>query len=82
LGEKPVTDFNNLMADIDTAPLTHHQGIIHSLQEGLQDEIVENLDYPQFIPDYVLHPQHKPKHHKPDLIRADGYTHNAQGKLV
>jgi len=27
-------------------------------------------------------PQHKPKHHKPDLIRAAGITLNTQGKLV
>ncbi len=29
-----------------------------------------------------LHPQHRPKHHKPDLIRAVGFTLNKQGKLV
>ena len=34
------------------------------------------------MPDYVLHPQHIPKHHKPDLIRAVGFTLNKQGKLV
>ena len=31
---------------------------------------------------YILHPQHKPRHHKPDLIRAVGFTLNTQGKLV
>jgi len=34
------------------------------------------------MPDYVLHPQHKPKHRKPDLIRAIGVTLNPQGKQV
>jgi hypothetical protein len=70
------------MADIDTSPHTHHQEITHSLQEGLQDDKSENPDYPQSIPDYVLHLQHKPKHHKPDLIRAVEYTLHIQGKLI
>jgi hypothetical protein len=82
LGHKPVTDFGILMADIDTSSHTHRQGITHSTQESLQDDKSENLDYSQSIPDYVLHPQHKPNHHKPDLVRAVGYTLNKQGKLV
>jgi hypothetical protein len=82
LGHKPVTHFNNLTADIDTSPHRHRQGITHSLQEGLQDDKTENPDYPKSIPDYVLHPQNKPKHHKPDLIREVGYTLNTQNKLV
>jgi len=82
LGNKPVTDFNNLPADIDTSSHTHNQGITHALQEGLQEDKLKNPDYPQSIPDYVLHPQHKPKHHNPDLIRAVGYTLKTQGKLV
>jgi hypothetical protein len=70
------------MAEIDTTPHTHLQGITNSRQEGLHDDKSENPDYPQYIPDYVLHPQHKPKHHKPNLIRAVDYTLNTQGKLV
>ena len=34
------------------------------------------------IPEYILHPQHLPNHHKPYLIRAVGFTINKQGKLV
>jgi len=82
LGHTPVTDFNNLMTDIDTSPHTHHQRITQSIQEGLQDNKSDNPDYPQSMPDYVLHPQHKPKHHKSDLIRAVRYILNTQGKLV
>ena len=78
-GHKPITHFSNITVDIATSSHTHYQGITHSLQEGLQDDISRNPDYPQFIPDYVLHPQYKPKHHKPDLIRAIGYTLNTQG---
>jgi ribonuclease HI len=82
LGHKPVTDFTNLTIDSDIPPHRNHQGILHPLHEGLQDDKSENLDPPQSIPDYILHPQHKPKQHKPDLIRAVGYTFNTQGKLV
>jgi hypothetical protein len=81
LGHKPVTDFSNLTIDIDTPPHTHHQDMKHSTHEGLQDDKPEHADYPQSIPDYVLHSQHKPKHHKPKLIRAIGFTLNSQGKL-
>jgi len=84
MGHKPVTDFSNLTADIDTPPPphTHHQDIKHLTHEGLKDDKTENPDNPQSIPDYILHPQHKPKHHKPDLIRAVAFTLNPQGKLV
>ncbi len=77
LGHKPVTDFSNLTSDLYTPHThTHHQDIKPSTQEGLQDDKAENPDYPQSIPDYVLHPQHRPKHHKPDLIRAVGFIIN------
>jgi len=78
----PSTTYNNLKADLDTPPHTHHHGITHSLQEGFQDDKSEDPGYPRPIPDYVLHPKYKPKHHKPDIIRAVGYTLNTQGKLV
>ncbi len=70
------------MADLDTPSHTNHQGISHSLQEGLQDEKSENPEHLQFIPGYILYPRHKPKHHKPNLIRAVGNTLNTQGKIV
>ncbi len=82
LGHNPPTDFSNHTPDIDTTPHSHHQDIKHSTHEGLQDDKSENPDYPQTIPDYILHPQHRPKHHKPYLIRAVGFTLNKQGKLV
>jgi hypothetical protein len=70
------------MVDVNTPPHTHHQGITHSTQEGLQDDKSDDLVYPQSIPDYVLHPQHRPQHHKLDLIRAVGFTLIKQDKLV
>jgi hypothetical protein len=82
LGHKPVTNFNILTSDMDTPPHSHHHDIKHSTQEGLQDDKSYNPEYPQTIPDYILYPQHRPKHHKPDLIRAVGFTLNKQGKLV
>ena len=82
LRHKPATDFSNLTPNIDTPSHSHHHDIKHSTQEGLQDDKSENPDIPQTIPDYILHPQHRPKHQKPDLIRAVGFTLNKQGKLV
>ena len=67
---------------MDTPPHSHHHYIKHSTHEGLQDDKSDYPDYPQTIPDYILHPQHRPKHHKPDLIQALGFTLNKQGKLV
>ena len=82
MGHKPGTDFNNLEVDINTPPHTHHQDITHSTQEGLQDDKSDEPTYPQSIPDYVLHPRHRPKHHKSDLIREVGFTLKKQGKLT
>ena len=70
------------MVDIDTPTHTQNRGMSHSTQEGLQADKSNNPAYPQSIPDYVLHPQHIPKHHKPYLIRAVGFTLNNQGQLV
>ncbi len=82
LGHKLITDFSSLIADVDTPAHPHHKGIAHSTQEGLHDDKSDIPTYPQSIPDYVLHLQHRPKHHKPDLIWAIGFTFNKQGKLV
>ena len=82
LGQKPVTDFDNLMEDIRNPTQADLTGITHPLQEGLQDDKTENPEYHSTIPEYVLHPQHRPKHHKPDLIRAVGFILNKHGKLV
>jgi hypothetical protein len=82
LEHKPVTDFSNLTSDLDITPHSHHYDIKHSTQEGLQDDKSDNPDYPQTIPDYILHPQYRNKHHKPYFIRAVGFTLNKQGKLV
>jgi hypothetical protein len=38
LGHEPVTNVNNLTVDIDTSSHTHHQGLAHSIQEGLQED--------------------------------------------
>ncbi len=49
LGHKPVTDFSNLMAELDTSQ-KNHQGTIHSLQEGMQDDKSEEPNYPHPLP--------------------------------
>ena len=63
-------------------PQPHLQDITHLSQEGLQDDKQDPSYHPQTIPHYILHPQHRPKHHRPDLIRAVGCTTNSEGRLI
>jgi hypothetical protein len=37
---------------------------------------------PQTIPEYILPTQHRPQHHRPDLIRAIGYTITPEGRIT
>jgi len=47
----------------------------------MQDDKVDS-NYPQTIPEHILPAQHRPKHHRPDLIRAIGYTTTPEGRLI
>ena len=38
-------------------------------------------NYPQTIPEHILPAQHRPKHHRPILIRAIGYIITPEGRL-
>jgi hypothetical protein len=82
LGPKPVTDFKNIPPHVDDLTQPHLQAITHPSQEGLQDDKQDPTNHPQTIPVYILHPQHRPKHHRPDLIRAVGYPTNLEGRLI
>jgi hypothetical protein len=69
LGQKPVTDFKTLhMPPLDTEP-AQLDTITHPNKEGMQDDKADS-NYPQTIPEYILPTQHKPQHHRPELIRA------------
>jgi hypothetical protein len=73
LGQKPVTDFKTLqIPPLDTEP-AQLDTITHPNQEGMQDDKADP-NYPQNIPEHILPAQHRPQHHRPDLIRAIGYT--------
>jgi len=82
LGHKPVADFKKIPPHVDDLTQVHLQAIIHPSQEGLQDDNQDPNDHPRTILDYILHPQHRPKHHRPDLIRTVGYTTNSEGRLI
>ena len=43
---------------------------------------IDPNDHPQTIPGYILHPQQRPKQHRPDLIRAVSYIINLEGRLI
>ncbi len=81
LGHNPVTDFNTLLIPPLGTEQTQLEAIKHPNQEGLQDDKTDS-NYPQTIPDYILPAQHRPKHHRPDLIRAVGYTTIREGRLT
>ena len=58
------------------------QAIAHPSQEGLRDDKHDHHNHPQIIPDYILHPQQRTKHPRPDLVRAVGYTKNSERRLI
>jgi hypothetical protein len=81
LGKRPVTDFSNhIPMTEDTTPSTLPP-ITQPDQEGLQEDKNINAETPHIIPEYILPAQYRPTHHKPDIIRAIGYTIGPDGKL-
>ncbi len=56
--------------------------IPHPDQEGLQDDKQTDKETHHTIPDYILPAQHRPKHHRPDLVRAVGYILGPNHKLT
>jgi ribonuclease HI len=82
LGKKPVKDFKaqTIIEKIDTQEDYTLQPLEAS-EEGLQND-KKHTKHPTIIPTNIL-PKHKrPKHHKPDIIRAIGYTINKEGALM
>jgi hypothetical protein len=70
LGSKPVKDFKaQTILETTTPQEDHSLQALQATQEGLQND-KETTKHPTIIPD-IIHPKHKrPKHHKPDIIRA------------
>ena len=50
-------------------------------EEGLQYDKISNHYYPASLPESLLSNIHRPKHDKPDLIRAIGYQLDKNGRL-
>ena len=81
LGHKPVIVIDTLpIPPLDTEQ-TQLEAIKHPNQEGIQDDKADS-NYPQAIPEYILPAQHRPKHHRPDLIRAVRYILTPEGRLT
>jgi hypothetical protein len=70
LGNTPIKDFTTLKPDITKATASQLPQILHPEEEGLQNDKPNTANQPQTILDYILPPQHRPTHHKPNLIRA------------
>jgi hypothetical protein len=81
MGHKPVTDFNTLTTPPLDTEQTQLEAIKHPNQEGTQHDKADST-YPQTIPEYILPAQHRPKHHRPDLIWAVGFTLTPKGGLT
>jgi hypothetical protein len=82
LENKLVKDFKTrTRIETNTTQDDHTLQSIEATQEGLQNDKA-NTKHPIIIPNIIL-PKHKrPKHHKPDLIKAIGYSINSRGVLV
>jgi hypothetical protein len=82
LGNKTVMDFKT-QNKIEMATLQEDTTTqaIEATHEGLQND-KEKSQHPTIILADLL-PKHKrPQHHKPNIIRAIGYTRNTQDQLV
>ena len=82
LGNKTVKDFTTqTKIEMITPQNDSSLQALEDTNEGLQND-KEKTQHPTIIPTNLL-PKHKrPKHYKPDIIRAIGYQWNAKGQLV
>jgi hypothetical protein len=82
LGNTPIKDFTTLKPDITEAMTSQLPQILHPEEESLQNDKPNTSTQPQSIRDYILPPQQRPTHHRPNLTRAIGYTINSNGELI
>ena len=82
LGNTSTKDFKTLPQDNTEYPAAQLPQILHPEEEGLRNDKPNTATHPQTIPEYILPPQHRSTHHKPDMIKAIGYTINSNGKLI
>jgi hypothetical protein len=81
LGNKPVKDFKaQTNKETTTTQEDHTLQSIEATHEGLQN-YKANIKHP-IIPNTILRKHKRPKHHKPDIIRAIVYIMNSRGALV
>jgi hypothetical protein len=81
LGKQPITDFRKHIPSTDDTNPSNLPPITPPEQEGLQDDKYADPETPHIIPEYILPAQFRPTHHKPDIIRAIGYTIGPDGTL-
>jgi hypothetical protein len=82
LGNTLIKDFTTLKPDTTDDTASQLPQIPHPEEENLQHDKPNTTNQPQTIPECILPPQHRPTHHKPDLIKAIGYTTNSNGHLI
>ena len=82
LGKTPINDFTTLKPDTAEKTTSQLPQILHPEEEGLKIDKPNTSNQPQTIPDYILPPQHRLTHNRPDLIRAIGYIISSNGQLI
>jgi hypothetical protein len=82
LGSKPIIDFSKHKTDTEDTNLYNLLLIPLLEHEGLQDDKPNTKNQQQTIPEYIHPAQHRPAHHRPDLVKAIGYTTNSGGHLI
>jgi hypothetical protein len=82
LGQTPIKDFTTLKPDTTEDTATQLPHILHPEEKGLQNDKPNAANQPHTIQEYILPPQHRPTHHRPDLVKAIGYTINSNGQII
>jgi hypothetical protein len=81
LGNAPVTDFRKYTPETEDTTPSHLPPIPHPDKEGLQDDKPIVGETHHSIPEYIMPAHNRPKHHRPNLIRAVNYTLGPNGQL-
>ena len=82
LGNKTVKDFKTqTKIEMTTPQKDKTLQALEATHEGLQND-KETTQHPTIILTNIIPKPKRPKHHKPDIIRAIGYKLNTKGQLV
>ena len=73
LGIQATKDFEQQVEDCRADILRTQTSDEAEDPQGSREEDKPDAYYATILPEYLLPKQHRPQHHKPDIIRAVGY---------